>query len=255
MPRLLIHINPNSPPIEPFVAYDLQVVYPDIDIEILPGPPKVGGVVRSDLYNIKYITEQDEEKRERMRRPINIKRRSEIFSKELADRNTGIQPSDHLSLKNSFYLAGNVDLYLAPEIGNVTTTNMIMNYDDRYRLDLLFAYVFSWDSSNINSNAFHGNLFISLFDTQNFTSYPVKFYREATPYFYEFGLLTSFNLNNFWDDLQNEHLFTYQITGNGVNITFHNNDPNNEFSRHYFVSGDFHIFVVKRTVNNLDFVV
>lgn len=121
-PFLLIS-NPSDWPQyfnEPESVYDLDVIYPQIDIEPVPGIPKVGQVVRSLVYATWYHNLQDEIEKEKAKRLIQINKKSEFIEK--IQKNSPISVSEHLSVKNAFYLAGNVPLIVAPDVGDVSYT-------------------------------------------------------------------------------------------------------------------------------------
>ncbi len=105
---------------EPESVYDIRLDYPPIDIEPLPGIPKVGQVVRSSAYTAWYHSLTDEIEKEKARRPKLIKKKSQFLSE--IQRGAGIAQGEHLSVKNAFYLAGNVPLVVAPDVGEVVTT-------------------------------------------------------------------------------------------------------------------------------------
>lgn len=159
--HLLIEIDPNNPPLEPWVAYDLQVVYPEVNLTILPGPLKIGGVIRSYLYSQWYHSLTDELEQEMARRVVHITSTSEFIDKFMKDPNTGNSytpaqiMSEHLSLKNSYHLAGQVDLYLSPDVGEkqVTQSTYLVDPKRLYALgtmDLLY-----YDGTNLNTVPLH----------------------------------------------------------------------------------------------------
>lgn len=142
-------IGPN-PPIEPYVAYDLVIDYPPIEIEPVPGLPKIGGVVRSYEYAMWYHSLTDEAQKVEARAPKNIKKKSQFISE--IKRGNPVTPSDHLSVKNSYYLAGNVDLWLSPDVGekieipenwvDITSANIYHTINSTY------LYNFEYTSNN-----------------------------------------------------------------------------------------------------------
>jgi hypothetical protein len=98
---------------EPYVEIDLTVQYSSIDLRPEPNTPIVGIVVRSDYY-ADYYYSLPERERVVNRRAIEINSKRDYLTKIV--RGNYILPSDHLSLKNGYYLAGSVRLYVAPEI-------------------------------------------------------------------------------------------------------------------------------------------
>lgn len=258
-------INPSAPPIEPYVAYDLQVVYPDIDVSIIPGPPKIGGVVRSLYYTTLYHNETDEMKKEKMSRPINIKRRRDLFEYKLINQQTGILPSDHLSLKNSFYLAGQTDLWLSPDLGTLIEVQNVVNIIPRYLVSHGYfnASFFYIDSlNNFNSNIFVWH-YIALYDTQKEPNaqneYPVEFFIEDWDSYVRLDYTSNPNhpayidLNNFEDEIMNNYKFTVRITDNNSNQTIQiRNDGHNE-EEYVFYEDDWgrkNALIIKSIFNN-----
>lgn len=98
---------------EPYVEIDLTVQYSSIDLRPEPNTPIVGVVVRSDYY-ADYFYSLPERERVVNRKAIEINSKRDYLTKIV--RGNYILPSDHLSLKNGYYLAGSVRLYVAPEI-------------------------------------------------------------------------------------------------------------------------------------------
>ncbi len=98
---------------EPYVEIDLSVQYSSIDLRPEPNTPIVGIVVRSDYY-ADYFYSLSERERVVNRKAIEINSKRDYLTKIV--RGNYILPSDHLSLKNGYYLAGSVRLYVAPEI-------------------------------------------------------------------------------------------------------------------------------------------
>jgi hypothetical protein len=98
---------------EPYVEIDLSVQYSSIDLRPEPNTPIVGIVVRSDYY-ADYFYSLPERERVVNRKAIEVNSKRDYLIKIV--RGNYILPSDHLSLKNGYYLAGSVRLYVAPEI-------------------------------------------------------------------------------------------------------------------------------------------
>ncbi|MEM5878259.1 MAG: hypothetical protein QXF12_05265 [Candidatus Aenigmatarchaeota archaeon] len=261
MPRLLMFINPSSPPIEPYVAYDLQVVYPDIDVSIIPGPPKIGGVVRSLYYTTLYHNETDEMKKEKMSRPINIKRRRDLFDYKLINQQTGVLPSDHLSLKNSFYLSGQTDLWLSPDLGTLFEVPNVVNIIPRYlALSGYFGPTFFYIDSNFNYYT-RTWYYIALYDTQKEANaqneYPVEFFIEDWDshvyYTSSSSDPTHIDLGNFANEIMNNYKFTVRITDNNSNQTIQIRNNGHSEDEYVFYEDEFghqNALIIKSIFNN-----
>jgi hypothetical protein len=105
---------------EPYVDIDLTVQYSSIDLRPEPNTPIVGIVLRSDYY-ADYFYSLPERERVVNRKAIEINSKRDYLTKIV--RGNYILPSDHLSLKNGYYLAGSVRLYVAPEIPSPNYAN------------------------------------------------------------------------------------------------------------------------------------
>ncbi|MEM4166692.1 MAG: hypothetical protein QW255_05035 [Candidatus Bilamarchaeaceae archaeon] len=192
-------LGPN-PPIEPYVAYDLTVDYPTIDIEPLPGIPKVGGVIRSYEYALYYHTITNDVDKEKARRPINIKKKSEFIEK--IKRGNPISTNDHLSVKNSFYLAGNVDLWLAPDVGEAATVSggwAIKGTSDVYLVYGDTNIIF-WENNNTNNNLNIYAKMLSVYKSNNWNHYVIV---SSRIYTLAYNLSTISNDNQFYNFVRN----------------------------------------------------
>jgi hypothetical protein len=123
---------------EPYVEIDLTVQYSSIDLRPEPNTPIVGIVLRSDYYADYYYSLSA---RERVvnRRAIEINSKRDYLTKIV--RGNYILPSDHLSLKNGYYLAGSVRLYVAPEIPKPSYVNQAWGLPSGYPI-VSFAATF-----------------------------------------------------------------------------------------------------------------
>jgi hypothetical protein len=124
---------------EPYVEIDLTVQYSSIDLRPEPNTPIVGIVLRSDYYANYYYSLSE---RERLvnRKAIEINSKRDYLTKIV--RGNYILPSDHLSLKNGYYLAGTVRLYVAPEIPKTSYANQPYGLPDGYPNNVKFAATF-----------------------------------------------------------------------------------------------------------------
>ena len=114
---------------EPYVEIDLTVQYSSIDLRPEPNTPIVGIVLRSDYY-ADYYYSLPERERVVNRKAIEINSKRDYLTKIV--RGNYILPSDHLSLKNGYYLAGSVRLYVAPEIPRPQYANQAWGLDTPY---------------------------------------------------------------------------------------------------------------------------
>lgn len=114
---------------EPYVEIDLTVQYSSIDLRPEPNTPIVGVVVRSDYY-ADYFYSLPERERVVNRKAIEINSKRDYLTKIV--RGNYILPSDHLSLKNGYYLAGSVRLYVAPEIPTPSYINQAWGLPSGY---------------------------------------------------------------------------------------------------------------------------
>ena len=124
---------------EPYVEIDLTVQYSSIDLRPEPNTPIVGVVLRSDYY-ADYYYSLPERERVVNRRAIEISSKRDYLTKIV--RGNYILPSDHLSLKNGYYLAGSVRLYVAPEIPTPTYANQSYGGPNGYPNNVKFAATF-----------------------------------------------------------------------------------------------------------------
>jgi len=123
---------------EPYVEIDLTVQYSSIDLRPEPNTPIVGIVLRSDYY-ADYYYSLSERERVVNRRAIEINSKRDYLTKIV--RGNYILPSDHLSLKNGYYLAGSVRLYVAPEIPKPSYVNQAWGLPSGYPI-VSFAATF-----------------------------------------------------------------------------------------------------------------
>ena len=114
---------------EPYVEIDLTVQYSSIDLRPEPNTPIVGIVVRSDYY-ADYYYSLPERERVVNRKAIEISSKRDYLTNIV--RGNYILPSDHLSLKNGYYLAGSVRLYVAPEIPTPQYANQVWGLNTPY---------------------------------------------------------------------------------------------------------------------------
>jgi len=114
---------------EPYVEIDLTVQYSSIDLRPEPNTPIVGIVLRSDYY-ADYYYSLPERERVVNRKAIEINSKRDYLTKIV--RGNYILPSDHLSLKNGYYLAGSVRLYVAPEIPTPQYANQAWGLNTPY---------------------------------------------------------------------------------------------------------------------------
>jgi len=124
---------------EPYVEIDLTVQYSSIDLRPEPNTPIVGIVLRSDYY-ADYYYSLPERERVVNRRAIEINSKRDYLTKIV--RGNYILPSDHLSLKNGYYLAGSVRLYVAPEIPTPSYANQDYGWPGGYPNNVRFAATF-----------------------------------------------------------------------------------------------------------------
>ncbi len=124
---------------EPYVEIDLSVQYSSIDLRPEPNTPIVGIVVRSDYY-ADYFYSLSERERVVNRKAIEINSKRDYLTKIV--RGNYILPSDHLSLKNGYYLAGSVRLYVAPEIPTTSYANRLYGWSTGYPDNVRFAATF-----------------------------------------------------------------------------------------------------------------
>jgi len=124
---------------EPYVEIDLTVQYSSIDLRPEPNTPIVGIVLRSDYY-ADYYYSLPERERVVNRRAIEINSKRDYLTKIV--RGNYILPSDHLSLKNGYYLAGSVRLYVAPEIPTPSYANQPYGWPSGYPNNVKFAATF-----------------------------------------------------------------------------------------------------------------
>jgi hypothetical protein len=124
---------------EPYVEIDLTVQYSSIDLRPEPNTPIVGIVLRSDYY-ADYYYSLPERERVVNRRAIEINSKRDYLTKIV--RGNYILPSDHLSLKNGYYLAGSVRLYVAPEIPTPSYANQPYGGLNTYANNVKFAATF-----------------------------------------------------------------------------------------------------------------
>jgi hypothetical protein len=156
-----ILLDPNT--LEPYSTYDLDVIYPQIDIEPPPTAPRVGAVVRSVEYALWYHSLTDEIQKELARKPIPIRSKKHFI--EVIKRNNIIYPHDDLSVKNAFYLAGNTNLYLAPDVGTLVPGNYI-NTNIVYTFIFLFASAFYYSRTS-NTFTLYDHNYILLYNNLN----------------------------------------------------------------------------------------
>jgi len=123
---------------EPYVEIDLTVQYSSIDLRPEPNTPIVGIVLRSDYY-ADYYYSLPERERVVNRKAIEINSKRDYLTKIV--RGNYILPSDHLSLKNGYYLAGSVRLYVAPEIPEPRYVNQAWGLNQPYPI-VRFAATF-----------------------------------------------------------------------------------------------------------------
>jgi len=123
---------------EPYVEIDLTVQYSSIDLRPEPNTPIVGIVLRSDYY-ADYYYRLPERERVVNRKAIEINSKRDYLTKIV--RGNYILPSDHLSLKNGYYLAGSVRLYVAPEIPEPRYANQAWGLNQPYPI-VRFAATF-----------------------------------------------------------------------------------------------------------------
>jgi len=124
---------------EPYVEIDLTVQYSSIDLRPEPNTPIVGIVLRSDYY-ADYYYSLPERERVVNRKAIEINSKRDYLTKIV--RGNYILPSDHLSLKNGYYLAGSVRLYVAPEIPTPRYANQDYGWPTGYPNNVRFATTF-----------------------------------------------------------------------------------------------------------------
>jgi hypothetical protein len=124
---------------EPYVEIDLTVQYSSIDLRPEPNTPIVGIVLRSDYY-ADYYYSLPERERVVNRRAIEINSKRDYLTKIV--RGNYILPSDHLSLKNGYYIAGSVRLYVAPEIPTPSYANQDYGWSGGYPNNVKFAATF-----------------------------------------------------------------------------------------------------------------
>jgi len=124
---------------EPYVEIDLTVQYSSIDLRPEPNTPIVGIVLRSDYY-ADYYYSLPERERVVNRKAIEINSKRDYLTKIV--RGNYILPSDHLSLKNGYYLAGSVRLYVAPEIPTPQYANQAWGLPAGYPAAVRFAATF-----------------------------------------------------------------------------------------------------------------
>jgi len=125
---------------EPYVEIDLSVQYSSIDLRPEPNTPIVGIVVRSDYY-ADYFYSLPERERVVNRKAIEINSKRDYLNKIV--RGNYILPSDHLSLKNGYYLAGSVRLYVAPEIPTPRYVNQAWGLTTPYPVVRFAATLFT----------------------------------------------------------------------------------------------------------------
>ena len=226
--HLLIEIDPNNPPLEPWVAYDLQVVYPEVNLTILPGPPKIGGVIRSYLYSQWYHSLTDELEQEMARRVVHITSTSEFIDKFMKDPNTGNSytpaqiMSEHLSLKNSYHLAGQVDLYLSPDVGEkqVTQSTYLVDPKRLYALGTMDLLYYDSTNSSLNTVPLY---MLGVYDANRRS---VEYYTRLRTYYA--GILppnftVSDLINNLLSSLPGFSLTLTDQGSNNYDYTFNNN--------------------------------
>lgn len=207
--------------LEPYVAYDLIVDYPPIDIEPLPGVPKVGGVVRSYPYSIWYHMQlQTDVEREQAARPINIKKKSEFTSK--IHRGQRITQGDHLSVKNSYFLAGNTDLYLIPDLGELVVVQSDLINSDKIYFYYNYTNSILYNNPNnplILTSHFYVELTSRIESPNNTVSHYIRVSSGQVQYSYAWPPTTSIiDFKNFLLQLLKGHYFNIYVPNIATSI-------------------------------------